>query len=403
MRQLKLKVDVIAMSATPIPRTLQMSLAGMRDISVIETPPEGRRPVKTYVGEYDEGLVEQALKREKTRGGQAFFVHNRVETIDETAERLRGLCPNMTFEVAHGQLDEKDLEARMMRFLRGEADVLVATSIIESGIDIPQANTLIVERTDLFGLAQLYQIRGRVGRSRERAYSYLLYPSAAALTEEATKRLSALSDYTELGAGFKIAMRDLEIRGAGNLLGDEQSGHVAALGFELYMSMLDEAVRAREGEGFASEDEPEPVRLDVNVDAYVPADYIAYEQAKIDVHRRVAGAREVAELQTLRDELEDRFGPIPQPLENLIALQQARVKLGEAGARAVSFRGGRLAVTPIDLDAERARRLKEQMPDALYEPGKSQFSVRVPDDPERRFPAVVHAANALLAIARSAA
>ncbi|MEA2323275.1 MAG: hypothetical protein QOD81_3125, partial [Solirubrobacteraceae bacterium] len=230
LRQLKLKVDVIAMSATPIPRTMQMSLAGMRDITVIETPPEGRRPVKTYVGEYDEELVKQALQREKARGGQAFFVHNRVETIDETAERLRGLCPGMTFEVAHGQLDEKELENRMLGFLRGDADVLVATSIIESGIDIPQANTLVVERADTFGLAQLYQIRGRVGRSRERAYAYLLYPSAAVLTEEATKRLSALSDYTELGAGFKIAMRDLEIRGAGNLLGDEQSGHVAALG-----------------------------------------------------------------------------------------------------------------------------------------------------------------------------
>jgi transcription-repair coupling factor (superfamily II helicase) len=403
LRQLKLKVDVISMSATPIPRTLQMSLAGMRDISIIETPPEGRRPVKTYVGEYDEGLVKQALLREKARGGQAFFVHNRVETIDETAERLRGLCPGVRFEVAHGQLEEKDLEKRMMSFLRGEADVLVATSIIESGIDIPQANTLIVERADTFGLAQLYQIRGRVGRSRERAYAYLLYPSAAVLTEEATKRLSALSDYTELGAGFKIAMRDLEIRGAGNLLGDEQSGHVAALGFELYMSMLDEAVRAREGEGFATDDEFEPVRLDVNVDAYVPADYIPYEQAKIDVHRRVAGAREVADLASLRDELEDRFGPIPPPLENLISLQQARIKLGEAGARAVSFRGGRLAVTPIDLDAERARRLKEELPESLYEPGKSQFSLRVPDTPEDRFPAVVHAANALLAVTAAAA
>jgi transcription-repair coupling factor (superfamily II helicase) len=223
------------------------------------------------------------------------------------------------------------------------------------------------------------------------------------LTEEATKRLSALSDYTELGAGFKIAMRDLEIRGAGNLLGDEQSGHVAALGFELYMSMLDEAVRAGQADGPAAEDEPEPVRLDVNVDAYVPADYIPYEQAKIDVHRRVAGAREVAELGTLREELEDRFGPVPPPLDNLISLQQARIKLGEAGARAVSFRGGRLAVTPIDLDAERARRLKETIPEALYEPGKSQLSLRVPDDPEQRFPAVVHAANALLAVTRAAA
>ena len=219
----------------------------------------------------------------------------------------------MRFEVAHGQLDEKDLEQRMLAFLRGEADVLVATSIIESGIDIPQANTLIVERSDLFGLAQLYQIRGRVGRSRERAYAYLLYPAHAALTEEAMKRLSALSDYTELGAGFKIAMRDLEIRGAGNLLGDEQSGHVAALGFELYMSMLDEAVRGGRA-ATADDDEPEPVRLDVNVDAYVPADYIPYEQAKIDVHRRIAGAREVADLALLRDELEDRFGPVPEPL-----------------------------------------------------------------------------------------
>jgi transcription-repair coupling factor (superfamily II helicase) len=401
LKQMKLKVDVLAMSATPIPRTLQMSLAGMRDISVIETPPEGRRPVKTYVGEYDEELVKQALLREKKRGGQAFFVHNRVETIDETAERLRGLCPGMTFEVAHGQMDEKTLERRMLSFLRGEADVLVATSIIESGIDIPQANTLIVERADIFGLAQLYQIRGRVGRSRERAYAYLLYPSSFALTEEATKRLSALSDYTELGAGFKIAMRDLEIRGAGNLLGDEQSGHVAALGFELYMSMLDEAVRGMEGD--LDDEAPEPVRLDVSVDAYVPADYIPYEQAKVDVHRRIAGAREVADLGVLRDELEDRFGPVPEPLANLISLQQARIKLGQAGARAVSFRGGLLAVTPIDLEPDVAAQVREAIPGSQYEPGRSQLSVRVPDDPEQRFPAVVRAADALLAVTRAAA
>jgi transcription-repair coupling factor (superfamily II helicase) len=400
LRQLKLRVDVIAMSATPIPRTLQMSLAGMRDISVIETPPEGRRPVKTYVGEYDEDLVRQALQREKDRGGQAFFLHNRVETIEETAERLRGLMPGMTFEVAHGQLEDSDLEARMLGFLRGDADVLVATSIIESGIDIPQANTLIIERADLFGLAQLYQIRGRVGRSRERAYAYMLYPAAASLTEEATKRLTALSDYTELGAGFKVAMRDLEIRGAGNLLGDEQSGHVAALGFELYMSMLDEAVR--EAEGSDAGDEPEPVRLDVNVDAYVPADYIPYEQAKIDVHRRIAGAREVAELGALREELEDRFGPVPDPLSNLLLLQQARIKLGRAGARAVSFRQGLLSVTPIDLDEAGTARLREELPEARYEPGRSQLSLKVPDDPAARFPAVVRAADAILSVTHAA-
>jgi transcription-repair coupling factor (superfamily II helicase) len=358
--------------------------------------------VKTYVGEYDEQLVRQALEREAARHGQAFFLHNRVDDIDETAERLRALCPKLRFTVAHGQMDEKQLEERMLGFLRGDADVLISTSIIESGIDIPQANTLIVDRADLFGLSQLYQIRGRVGRSRERAYAYLLYPSAAALTVEAADRLSALSDYTELGAGFKVAMRDLELRGAGNLLGDEQSGHVAALGFELYMQMLDEAVRAlADDEDY--EEAPEPVRLDVSVDAYVPADYIPYEQAKVDVHRRIAGAREVAELAELRLELEDRFGELPEPLENLISLQQARIKLGAAGARAVSFRQGRLAVTPIELDAARARKLREELPGALYEAGRSQLSLRVPEDPGARFPAVLRAADALLSVQRAAA
>jgi transcription-repair coupling factor (superfamily II helicase) len=409
LRQLKLRVDVISMSATPIPRTLQMSLAGLRDISVIETPPEGRRPVKTYVGEYEEELVKRAIVREHARGGQAFFLHNRVESIEETAERLRALCPGVRFVVAHGQMGEGELETVMLDYLRGGADVLVCTSIIESGIDIPHANTLIVEHADAFGLAQLYQIRGRVGRSRERAYAYLLYDSAAALSEEAAQRLSALSDYTELGAGFKIAMRDLEIRGAGNLLGDEQSGHVAALGFELYMQMLDEAVSAAEreadaGQGGSGEHEPpEPVRLDVNVDAYVPADYIAYEQAKIDVHRRIAGALEVADVEQLRAELEDRFGPVPEPLENLLALQRARIKFGEAGARTVSFHGDRLAVVPIQLDSRRAKRLREELPEALYESGRAQMSMRVAREGKERFPSVVRAADVLLAVIREAA
>ncbi len=410
LRQLKLRVDVIAMSATPIPRTLQMSLAGLRDISVIETPPEGRRPVKTYVGEYEEELVKRAIVREHERGGQAFFLHNRVDSIEETAERLRAMCPGVRFAVAHGQMGEGELETVMLDYLRGGADVLVCTSIIESGIDIPHANTLIVEHADAFGLAQLYQIRGRVGRSRERAYAYLLYDSAQALSEDAAQRLSALSDYTELGAGFKIAMRDLEIRGAGNLLGDEQSGHVAALGFELYMQMLDEAVReAERAEGPTQDgagvevEQPDPVRLDVNVDAYVPADYIPYEQAKIDVHRRVAGAVEVADVEQLREELEDRFGPVPEPLENLLALQRARIKFGQAGARTVSFHGDRLAVVPIQLDSRRAKRLHEELPEALYESGRSQMSMRVAKDAGERFPSVVRAADVLLAVMREAA
>jgi transcription-repair coupling factor (superfamily II helicase) len=398
LRQLRLRVDVIAMSATPIPRTLQMSLAGLRDISVIETPPEGRRPVRTYVGEYDEQLVRQALEREAERGGQAFYLHNRVETIDEVAAGLRGLCPKLSFEVAHGQLDEQELEARMMGFLRGDADVLVCTSIIESGIDIPQANTLIVERSDHFGLSQLYQIRGRVGRSRERAYAYLLYDSAAGLTAEAAQRLAALSDFTELGAGFQIAMRDLELRGAGNLLGDEQSGHVAALGFELYMQMLDEALREAEaGDGQDGGEDWEPVRLDVDVDAYVPADYVGFEQAKIEVHRRIAGARELAELEQLRAELADRFGPPPEPVEHLLDLQRARIKLGAAGARVVSFRAGRLAITPIELGSAGVRELRQRLEGVVYESGRSQVLVRVPDAPQERFPAVLAAADAVLA------
>ncbi|MBV9471743.1 MAG: transcription-repair coupling factor, partial [Solirubrobacterales bacterium] len=224
-----------------------------------------------------------------------------------------------------------------------------------------------------------------------------------ALTGDAAQRLSALSDYTELGAGFKVAMRDLEIRGAGNLLGDEQSGHVAALGFELYMQMLDEAVAAASADGAAADEDWEPVRLEVNVDAYVPPDYIPYEQAKVDVHRRIAAAREVADLALLRDELEDRFGELPEPLLNLIALQQARIKLGQAGARAVTFRGDRLAVTPIELDSVRAKQLRAEIPEALYESGKSQLSVRVPSDPGQRFPAVVRAADVLLAVTREAA
>jgi transcription-repair coupling factor (superfamily II helicase) len=371
-----------------------MSLAGLRDISVIETPPEGRRPVKTYVGEYDEELVKQAIERELSRGGQAFFVHNRVDTIEETAERIRALVPKARVAVGHGQTDSAQLEEVMLGFLRGNADVLVCTTIVESGLDISSANTLIVERSDHMGLAQLYQIRGRVGRSKERAYAYLFFPSAAALTEDSAARLSTLSDYTELGSGFKIAMRDLEIRGVGNLLGDEQSGHVAAVGFELYMAMLDEAVGALGGS--SADEAPEPVRLDVGVDAYVPGDYVPYEAAKIDVHRRVAGAREIADLILLREELDDRFGPVPEPLDNLIKLQDARIKLGRAGAQAVTFRGGRLAVSPIELDSAGAKALRADLPEAVYESGRSTVSVRVPDDPGARFNGVVAAAEAIL-------
>jgi transcription-repair coupling factor (superfamily II helicase) len=393
LRQLKLKVDVLALSATPIPRTLQMSLAGLRDISTIETPPEGRRPVRTYVGPYDEDLIAKAIQRELERGGQAFFLHNRIDSLPETVERLRGLVPKARFAEAHGQMDEKQLEETMLGFLRGDADCLVTTTIIESGLDIPSANTLIAERADQLGLAQAYQIRGRVGRSRERAFAYLLYPSAEALTEEAAARLSTLADHTELGSGFKIAMRDLDIRGAGDLLGEEQSGHVAAVGFELYCQMIDEAVgAAREAAG---EEAPEPVRLDVPVDAYLSAAFIPFEAAKIDVHRRIAAAREPGELRAIRDELNDRFGPPPPEAENLLALQRARIELGLAGARSVEFRGGRLSVTGVELDSESAAVLAEKAEGAVYEWREKTAAIRVPDEPEARLAAVLSMAEGI--------
>jgi transcription-repair coupling factor (superfamily II helicase) len=403
LRQLRLRVDVLSLSATPIPRTLQMSLAGLRDISVIETPPEGRRPIHTYVGDYDDELVKAAIGRELERGGQVFFLHDRVETIDEPAERLRALCPQAKVVVAHGQMEASLLEQTMIEFLRGDANVLVSTTIIESGLDIPQANTLIVERADRLGLAQLYQIRGRVGRSRERAYAYLLYPSSDALSAEAAARLATLSDYTELGSGFKIAMRDLELRGAGNLLGDEQSGHVAAVGFELYCQMLDDAVRAerlKESDAGAAvvDDVPEPVRLDLPVDAYIPATYIPYEIAKIDVHRRIAGARESSELERIVDELEDRFGAPPQPVQNLIQLQRARIALGRAGARSVEVRTDRLVAAPISLELEDVKALRNQIPQAAYESLKQTLRVPLPEDPRERLAAVRQVADVLTGV-----
>ena len=404
LRQLKMKVDVLSLSATPIPRTLQMSLAGLRDISVIETPPEGRRPVRTHVGPYDEDLVRRAILREKERGGQAFFLHNRIDTLHETAERLRALCPGVRFAEAHGQMDELQLEATMLAFVRGEHDVLVATTIIESGLDIPTANTLLVERADQLGLAQAYQIRGRVGRSRERAFAYLLYPSAESLTQDAAARLATLSDNTELGSGFRVAMRDLEIRGAGNLLGDEQSGHVAAVGFELYCQMLEDAAEAlRTGATELPEEPREPVRIEVDVDAYVPSDYIPFEAAKIDVHRRVAAAREPGELRALREELEDRFGPLPGSVTNLLDLQRVRITLGDAGVRTVEFRAGRLRVTPVELDSGQVETLSERVEQAIYQWRERTVALPVPDDPTARLGALIAVAEGISAASEAPA
>jgi transcription-repair coupling factor (superfamily II helicase) len=373
LRQLRLEVDVLALSATPIPRSLHMSLAGLRDISVIETPPEGRRPIRTFVGEYDDELIKLALQREVARGGQSFYLHNRVETIEEAALKLAQLLPELRLLVAHGQMPERELEDKMLSFLSGDADVLVSTTIIESGLDIPQANTLIVERADQLGLSQLYQIRGRVGRSDVLAHAYLFYPEARELTPEARARLATLADHTELGSGFAIAMRDLEIRGAGDLLGSEQSGHVAALGFELYVEMLHEAVAELSGQRRLV---ARPVRVDARIDAYVPAAYIGAEALKIDLHRRIALVESDDELHELRIATEDRYGPLPEPVENLFSIQDAKLQLARLGADYLVFRGGRATVGPVVLGSDELRELRTSIETAIYSSGNREVSLR---------------------------
>ena len=391
MRQLRLRVDVLSLSATPIPRTLQMSLSGMRDISVIETPPAGRRSIATHVGEYDETLIREALERERARGGQSFWLHNRVESIDDAAEAVRALVPEQKVVVAHGQMGEHELEAVMMTFLRGEADILVSTTIIEAGLDVPNANTLIVERADQLGLSQLYQLRGRVGRSAAAAHAYLMYPSDSELTRDAAARLRAVADYTELGSGLRIAMRDLEIRGAGNLLGDEQSGHVAAIGFELYLQMLQDAITARRGET-APELE---ARVEIPVSAYIPSEYVGFEAAKIDLHRRIAMADEEA-LARLCAELIDRFGPLPQPVEALVAVQRLKLKLIRIGGSRLAVRAGRVVLSPVALTSAALRSLRNFESRAVYSSTDHTVSIPAPSAPHERLEAAERVVDALL-------
>jgi transcription-repair coupling factor (superfamily II helicase) len=349
-----------------------MSLSGVRDITVIETPPRDRHPIQTYVGLYDEGMVERAIRREVDRGGQVYYLHNRVETIDRAATRLRTTMPEIRFAVAHGQMPEQELERVMLDFLRGDWDVLVTTTIIESGLDIPNANTLIVERADLLGLAQLYQIRGRIGRSARVAHAFLFHPDEAVLTEESVARLSTLADYTELGSGFKIAMRDLEIRGAGELLGEEQSGHIAAVGFEMYLSMLEEATALLQGERPQAE---KLARVDIGIDAHVPTSFIGYEAARVDLHRRISSSRTRAELADLRAELADRFGELPEPVDNLVFLGEVRVTLQDLGADSLSVRQGRLVVSGLTLPPGSRERLRSRDPRYVYAPVQGQLSL----------------------------
>src|SRR5690606_12333250 len=294
LKALRTSVDVLTLSATPIPRTLEMSISGIREMSTIATPPEERHPVLTYVGPYSDKQIAAAIHRELLRDGQVFYVHNRVETIERAARKVRELVPEARVAVAHGQMGEDALEKVMVAFWEKQYDVLVCTTIIESGIDIPNANTLIVERADLLGLAQLHQIRGRVGRGRERAYAYFLYPPDRPLTEQAHERLATIAQHTELGAGMYVAMKDLEIRGAGNLLGGEQSGHIEGVGFDLYVRMVGEAVAQFKGEKPAEEDVE--VKIDLPVDAHVPQEYLSVERLRLEAYRKLASATSDAEL-----------------------------------------------------------------------------------------------------------
>ena len=361
LKKLRASVDVLTMTATPIPRTLEMALAGIRDMSSVDTPPEDRQPVLTYVGPYEEEMALAAVRRELLRGGQAFWVHNRVETIERAAGKLRAKLPDARIVTAHGQMEEHQLEKVMMAFWDRSADVLVCTTIIESGLDVPSANTLVVERADRLGLAQMYQLRGRVGRSAERAFAYLFFPPQAQLTEESHARLAAISRHTALGSGFQIAMKDLEIRGAGNLLGAEQHGHIAAVGFDTYVRLLAESVAEMKGEPVPEEKD---VRVDLPVRAFIPPEWLGQESLRLELYRRIGAARDADELLAARAETEDRFGRIPDEVRTLFAIQSLRLACLATGVEEISTIRSQVRVRPVDASVGHAAAAGRE--DAVY-------------------------------------
>jgi transcription-repair coupling factor (superfamily II helicase) len=375
LKKMRTAVDVLTMSATPIPRTLEMSITGIRELSTIDTPPEERHPVLTSVSPYDQRQVAAAIRRELLREGQVFYIHNRVESIDRAAARLRELVPEARIATAHGQLSEDVLEKVMVSFWERSFDVLVCTTIVESGLDISNANTLIVERADNFGLSQLHQLRGRVGRGRERAYAYFLYPPDRPLTETAHDRLATIALNTDLGAGMAVAMKDLEIRGAGNLLGGEQSGHIAAVGFDLYVRMVGEAVA--DFKGSAPEELPE-VKVELPVDASLPHDYVGAERLRLDAYRRLAAAASDADLAEVRAELVDRFGPLPEVVENLFAVAALRVLARGYGLSEITLAGKQVRFAPLELRESQTLRLQRLYKGALTKPAARTVLVPVP-------------------------
>ncbi|WUH93195.1 transcription-repair coupling factor [Streptomyces sp. NBC_00433] len=381
LKKLRANVDVLTMSATPIPRTLEMAVTGIREMSTITTPPEERHPVLTFVGPYEEKQIGAAIRRELLREGQVFYIHNRVESIDRAAARLREIVPEARIATAHGQMGETALESVVVDFWEKRFDVLVSTTIVESGIDIPNANTLIVERGDTFGLSQLHQLRGRVGRSRERGYAYFLYPPEKPLTETAHERLATIAQHTEMGAGMYVAMKDLEIRGAGNLLGGEQSGHIAGVGFDLYVRMVGEAV-ADYRSALESGGEPEEtlleVKIELPVDAHVPHDYAPGERLRLQAYRAIAAANSAEDVTAVREELVDRYGPLPEPVENLLLVAGLRMLARKVGVTDITLQGANVRFGPVELRESQELRLSRLHPRAVLKPATHQVLVPRP-------------------------
>ena len=378
LKQFRASVDVLTMTATPIPRTLEMALTGIREMSTIDTPPEDRQPVLTYVGSYDEGLALGAVRRELLREGQTFWVHNRVATIDRQAAWLQQELPEARIVVAHGRMDEALLERQMMKFWNREADVLVSTVIIESGLDVPNANTLVVDRADMLGLAQMYQLRGRVGRSTERAFAYFFFPPQREMTDEARERLATISAHQALGSGFKIAMKDLEIRGAGNMLGAEQSGHIAAVGFDAYARILQESMAEMKGEDVPEEPE---LRIDLPVKAFVPPGWVAQEALRLELYRRISLAPDHEALERIREETVDRYGALPDEVATLFAIASLRVTARALGVEEISTFRDQVRLKPATIPDALLVDLEERVYGASYAPESSTLNLV----PERVF------------------
>ncbi|MFD9247122.1 transcription-repair coupling factor [Streptomyces sp. NPDC059556] len=380
LKKLRANVDVLTMSATPIPRTLEMAVTGIREMSTITTPPEERHPVLTFVGPYEEKQIGAAIRRELLREGQVFYIHNRVDSIDRAAARLREIVPEARIATAHGQMSESALEQVVVDFWEKKFDVLVSTTIVESGIDISNANTLIVERGDNFGLSQLHQLRGRVGRGRERGYAYFLYPPEKPLTETAHERLATIAQHTEMGAGMYVAMKDLEIRGAGNLLGGEQSGHIAGVGFDLYVRMVGEAVAdyRAQMEGGAEEEAPLEVKIELPVDAHMPHDYAPGERLRLQAYRSIASANSEEDIRAVREELTDRYGKLPEPVENLLLVAGLRMLARACGVGEIVLQGPNIRFAPVELRESQELRLKRLYPRTVIKPAVHQILVPRP-------------------------